>query len=51
MTSKQQTKKMVEVIKKPVRVIKKKRKKKSKMYFGTPVQDAVIRYNASPIRQ
>jgi len=25
----------------------KKRKKKSKMYFGTPVQDAVIRYNAS----
>ena len=47
MTSKQQTKKMVEAIKKPVRVIKKKRKKKSKMYFGTPVQDAVIRYNAS----
>jgi hypothetical protein len=25
----------------------KKRKKKSKMYFGTPVQEAVIRYNAS----
>ena len=25
----------------------KKRKKKSKMYFGTPVQDAVVRYNAS----
>ena len=47
MTSKQQTKKMVEAIKKPVRVIKKKRKKKSKMYFGTPVQEAVIRYNAS----
>ena len=46
-TSKQQTKKMIDAMKKPVRVIKKKRKKKSKMYFGTPVQEAVIRYNAS----
>jgi hypothetical protein len=27
--------------------IKKKRKKKSKMYFGKPAQDAIIRYNAS----
>jgi hypothetical protein len=26
---------------------KKKRKKKSKIYFGTPVQNAIIRYNAS----
>ena len=26
---------------------KKKRKKKSKIYFGTPVQNAVIRYNAT----
>ena len=26
---------------------KKKRKKKSKIYFGTPVQNAVIRYNGS----
>ena len=26
---------------------KKKRKKKSKIYFGTPVQNAVIRYNDS----
>ena len=26
---------------------KKKRRKKSKMYFGTPVQDAIIRYNES----
>ena len=25
----------------------KKRRKKSKMYFGQPVQDAIIRYNAS----
>ena len=24
---------------------KKKRKKKSKIYFGTPVQNAIIRYN------
>ena len=27
--------------------VKKKRRKKSKMYFGTPVQDAIIRYNES----
>ncbi len=27
--------------------IKKKRRKKSKMYFGTPVQEAIIRYNDS----
>ena len=27
--------------------VKRKRKKKSKMYFGQPVQDAVIRYNES----
>ena len=34
--------------KKPVKtIIKKKRKKKSKIYFGTPVQDAIIRYNES----
>ena len=26
---------------------KRKRKKKSKIYFGTPVQDAIIRYNES----
>ena len=26
---------------------KKKRKKKSKIYFGTPVQNAIIRYNNS----
>ena len=45
MTTKQQVK--IDAMKGPVRVIKKKRKKKSKMYFGTPVQDAVIRYNAS----
>ena len=32
----------------PVKTIKKKRRKKSKMYFGQPVQDAVIRYNESP---
>ena len=31
----------------PVKVVKKKRRKKSKMYFGTPVQDAIIRYNES----
>ena len=47
-TSKQQTKKMVDEIKKPVKVVKKKRRKKSKMYFGTPVQEAIIRYNKSP---
>ena len=29
----------------PAKVVKKKRRKKSKMYFGQPVQDAVIRYN------
>ena len=29
----------------PAKVIKKKRRKKSKMYFGQPVQDAIIRYN------
>jgi|10_taG_2_1085330.scaffolds.fasta_scaffold21831_4 hypothetical protein len=45
MSAKQQTKKMVEVMKKPVKVVKKKRRKKSKMYFGQPVQDAIIRYN------
>ena len=34
--------------KKPVRmIIKKKRKKKSKIYFGTPVQEAIVRYNES----
>ena len=38
---------MVEAIKKPVKVVKKKRRKKSKMYFGTPVQEAIIRYNES----
>ena len=27
--------------------MKKKRKKKSKIYFGTPVQNAIIRYNDS----
>ncbi len=31
----------------PVKVVKKKRRKKSKMYFGTPVQEAIIRYNES----
>ena len=31
----------------PAKVIKKKRRKKSKMYFGTPVQNAIIRYNTS----
>ena len=46
-TPKQQAKKMVEAIKKPVKVVKKKRRKKSKMYFGTPVQNAIIRYNAT----
>jgi hypothetical protein len=29
------------------KVVKKKRKKKSKIYFGTPVHDAIIRYNHS----
>ena len=29
----------------PTKVVKKKRRKKSKMYFGTPVQNAIIRYN------
>ena len=33
--------------KKPVKTVKKKRRKKSKMYFGTPVQEAIIRYNKS----
>ena len=28
-------------------VVKKKRRKKSKVYFGTPVQEAIIRYNDS----
>ena len=32
----------------PAKVVKKKRRKKSKMYFGTPVQDAIIRYNECP---
>ena len=45
MPTKQQTKKMIESMKKPVKVVKKKRRKKSKMYFGQPVQDAIIRYN------
>ena len=31
----------------PTKVVKKKRRKKSKMYFGTPVQEAIIRYNDS----
>jgi len=44
MPSKVQVKKVFE---KPVKVVKKKRRKKSKMYFGQPVQDAVIRYNES----
>ena len=30
---------------KPKSMIKRKRKKKSKIYFGTPVQNAIIRYN------
>ena len=30
---------------KPKPMMKKKRKKKSKVYFGTPVQNAIIRYN------
>jgi|TARA_R100000030_G_scaffold82063_1_gene64811 hypothetical protein len=29
----------------PAKVVKKKRRKKSKVYFGTPVQNAIIRYN------
>jgi len=35
----------------PAKVVKKKRRKKSKVYFGTPVQNAIIRYNecSSPI--
>ena len=45
--TKQQTKKMIDAVKQPVKVVKKKRRKKSKMYFGQPVQDAIIRYNAS----
>ena len=32
---------------KPKSMMKKPRKKKSKIYFGTPVQNAIIRYNAS----
>jgi len=35
------------VVEKPVRKIIKKRRKKTKMYFGQPVQDAIIRYNES----
>ena len=31
----------------PAKAVKKKRRKKSKMYFGTPVQEAIIRYNDS----
>ena len=31
----------------PTKVVKKKRRKKSKMYFGMPVQNAIIRYNES----
>ena len=45
LTTKQQAK--IDVMKKPVKVVKKKRRKKSKMYFGTPVQNAIIRYNAT----
>ena len=45
MPTKQQTKKMIESMKKPVKVVKKKRRKKSKMYIGQPDQDAKIRYN------
>jgi hypothetical protein len=37
------TKDATEKDKKPV--IKKKRRKKSKMYFGTPAQDAIVAYN------
>ena len=43
--SKQQA--IIDAMKKPVSVVKKKRKKKSKMYFGMPVQEAIIRYNES----
>ena len=32
---------------KPKPMMKRKRKKKSKIYFGTPVQNAIIRYNNS----
>ena len=46
-TSKQQAKNVAKAMKKPVKVVKKKRRKKSKMYFGQPVQDAIIRYNES----
>ena len=28
-------------------MVKKKRKKKSKIYFGTPVHDAIVKYNKS----
>jgi len=45
MPSKQQAK--INAMKKPVKVVKKKRRKKSKVYFGTPVQEAIIRYNES----
>ena len=45
LTIKQQVK--IDAMKKPVKVVKKKRRKKSKMYFGTPVQNAIIRYNAT----
>jgi len=44
-TSKQQVK--IDAMKGTVKVIKKKRRKKSKMYFGTPVQNAIVRYNAT----
>ena len=29
----------------PAKIVKRKRKKKSRIYFGTPVQEAIIRYN------
>ena len=28
----------------PAKIVKRKRKKKSRIYFGTPVQEAIIRY-------
>ena len=31
----------------PAKVVKKKRRKKSKMYFGTPVQESIVRYRES----
>ena len=31
----------------PAKIVKRKRKKKSRIYFGTPVQNAIIRYNNS----